>query len=222
MQLLECKHTVHIQVVQITWLVGACCAAGATSSKRGGVSRLPTVQAQCRLVLRPTGGQGSLAALSQHSQSSHSLNGRCSKRQQQQLGAVQQSTAACFGASCLASAVLHHAVRVLVLQTAYKDGSSQLHLTTLALKPPPQPAGNGNFDHIGDKVPLPPVIHLNDGVYEVGRTSPADIRLEVPTVSSRHALLRVGEGAGVARGGGGVERRGACWEGRAQLGRSCV
>lgn len=35
------------------------------------------------------------------------------------------------------------------------------------------------------------MIHLNDGVYEVGRTSPADIRLEVPTVSSRHALLRV-------------------------------
>jgi pSer/pThr/pTyr-binding forkhead associated (FHA) protein len=45
-------------------------------------------------------------------------------------------------------------------------------------------------------VALPPVIHLNDGVYEVGRTSPADIRLEVPTVSSRHALLRVGEGEG--------------------------
>lgn len=54
-----------------------------------------------------------------------------------------------------------------------------------------RPTGNGNSDHIGDKVPLPPVIHLNDGVYEVGRTSPADIRLEVPTVSSRHALLRV-------------------------------
>lgn len=54
-----------------------------------------------------------------------------------------------------------------------------------------RPTGNGNSDHIGDKVPLPPVIHLNDGVYEVGRTSPADIRIAVPTVSSRHALLRV-------------------------------
>ena len=54
------------------------------------------------------------------------------------------------------------------------------------------PAGNGNSDHIGDKVALPSVIHLNDGVYEVGRTSPADIRIDVPTVSSRHALLRVG------------------------------
>lgn len=54
-------------------------------------------------------------------------------------------------------------------------------------------AGTGNSDHIGDKVALPPVIHLTDGVYEVGRTSPADIRIQVPTVSSRHALLRVGE-----------------------------
>jgi hypothetical protein len=57
----------------------------------------------------------------------------------------------------------------------------------------PLPAGTGNSDHIGDKIPLPPIIHLNDGVYEVGRTSPADIRIQVPTVSSRHALLRVGE-----------------------------
>lgn len=59
---------------------------------------------------------------------------------------------------------------------------------------PAASTGNGNSDHIGDKVPLPPVIHLNDGVYEVGRTSPADIRIAVPTVSSRHALLRVGKG----------------------------
>ena len=57
----------------------------------------------------------------------------------------------------------------------------------------PPCTGNGSYEHIGDKVSLPAVIHLNDGVYEVGRTSPADIRIEVPTVSSRHALLRVGE-----------------------------
>lgn len=73
------------------------------------------------------------------------------------------------------------------------------HLTTRYLGGicPCVHAGNGNSDHIGDKIPLPPVIHLNDGVYEVGRTSPADIRIEVPTVSSRHALLRVGK---LARG----------------------
>lgn len=66
---------------------------------------------------------------------------------------------------------------------------------------PAASTGNGNSDHIGDKVALPPVIHLNDGVYEVGRTSPADIRIAVPTVSSRHALLRVGEGWGGGQGG---------------------
>lgn len=54
-----------------------------------------------------------------------------------------------------------------------------------------QPTGNGSSDHIGDKVPLPPSIPLDIGVYEVGRSSPADIRIDVPTVSSRHALLRV-------------------------------
>lgn len=82
--------------------------------------------------------------------------------------------------------------------------SPHLHSPACILTPPCT-AGNGNSDHIGDKVALPPVIHLNDGVYEVGRTSPADIRLEVPTVSSRHALLRVGE---VAEGVSCHSRRG--------------
>lgn len=57
------------------------------------------------------------------------------------------------------------------------------------------PAGNGKWEHIGDKVPLPEAIPLKDGVYEVGRSEPADIVLNIPTVSGRHALLRVGESA---------------------------
>jgi hypothetical protein len=54
-------------------------------------------------------------------------------------------------------------------------------------------AGNGSFEHIGDEVPAPQAIPLKEGVFEVGRTSPADIQIPIPTVSSRHALLRVGE-----------------------------
>jgi pSer/pThr/pTyr-binding forkhead associated (FHA) protein len=54
-------------------------------------------------------------------------------------------------------------------------------------------AGNGSFEHIGDEVPLPQAIPLKEGVFEVGRASPADIQIPIPTVSSRHALLRVGE-----------------------------
>jgi len=53
------------------------------------------------------------------------------------------------------------------------------------------PIGNGNWEHIGDKVPLPEPIPLKQGVYEVGRAAPADIVLRIPTVSTRHALLRV-------------------------------
>lgn len=54
-------------------------------------------------------------------------------------------------------------------------------------------SGTGACDHIGEKVSLPTPIPLNDGVFEVGRTEPADIVLKIPTVSSRHALLRVGK-----------------------------
>lgn len=63
------------------------------------------------------------------------------------------------------------------------------------------PTGSGSRDHIpGDaKIPPPAPIPLKDGVYEVGRSAPADILLPIPTVSTRHALLRVGEQTG-ARG----------------------
>lgn len=53
------------------------------------------------------------------------------------------------------------------------------------------PTGNGAWDHIGEKVAMPQPIELKDGVYEVGRAEPADILIQIPTVSSRHALLRV-------------------------------
>lgn len=55
-----------------------------------------------------------------------------------------------------------------------------------------RPTGDGSSEHIGKELPAPAAIPLKEGVYEVGRSSPADIQIPVPTVSSRHALLRVG------------------------------
>ena len=43
---------------------------------------------------------------------------------------------------------------------------------------------------------LPGEIELQDGVYEVGREEPADVVIPVPTVSGRHALLRISKSGG--------------------------
>lgn len=54
------------------------------------------------------------------------------------------------------------------------------------------PTGDGSCDHLDDQsVPLPKEIELKNGLYEVGRESPADIVVAVPTVSTRHAMLRL-------------------------------
>jgi len=52
--------------------------------------------------------------------------------------------------------------------------------------------GDKATQHIGGGVP--PVVsevNLISGVYEVGREKPADIVIPVPTVSARHALIRI-------------------------------
>lgn len=41
-------------------------------------------------------------------------------------------------------------------------------------------------------MPLPGEIVLREGLYELGREEPADVIVAVPTVSTRHAMLRVG------------------------------
>jgi hypothetical protein len=62
-----------------------------------------------------------------------------------------------------------------------------------------RPTGTGSCEHIGEKLPLPPPIPLAEGtVYEVGRAEPSDIVLRIPTVSTRHALLRVDGGGRVS------------------------
>ena len=52
-------------------------------------------------------------------------------------------------------------------------------------------AGDGSTKHLDEAVDLPGDIELQDGVYEVGREEPADVVIPVPTVSGRHALLRI-------------------------------
>jgi hypothetical protein len=52
-------------------------------------------------------------------------------------------------------------------------------------------AGDGSTNHLEQSVPLPGELELKDGVFEVGREEPADIVIPVPTVSGRHALLRI-------------------------------
>ena len=52
-------------------------------------------------------------------------------------------------------------------------------------------AGDGSTHHLDQAVDLPGEIELQDGVYEVGREEPADVVIPVPTVSGRHALLRI-------------------------------
>jgi pSer/pThr/pTyr-binding forkhead associated (FHA) protein len=54
------------------------------------------------------------------------------------------------------------------------------------------PTGPGTTDHLDDDVAAPGAISLNQGLYEVGRAPPADIVIAIPTVSTRHATLRVG------------------------------
>jgi hypothetical protein len=53
--------------------------------------------------------------------------------------------------------------------------------------------GDGSQDHLDEPAPAPGPVQLKDGVFEVGRAEPADILIAIPTVSTRHALLRVGE-----------------------------
>lgn len=53
------------------------------------------------------------------------------------------------------------------------------------------PTGDGTTDHLGMKVEIPGSLTLNDGINEVGREQPADLIVPVPTVSGRHAIIKV-------------------------------
>ena len=58
-----------------------------------------------------------------------------------------------------------------------------------------QPVGDGSTGHIKGSMDLEPApaIVLPEGIYELGRVEPADIVVPLPTVSGRHAMLRVEE-----------------------------
>lgn len=49
------------------------------------------------------------------------------------------------------------------------------------------------MDHLENEVPPPKEIPLLDGQFEVGREDSAQLTIRLPTVSARHAMLRVGE-----------------------------
>eukprot|EP00892_Ulva_mutabilis_P009914 jgi/Ulvmu1/7295/UM035_0084.1 len=55
------------------------------------------------------------------------------------------------------------------------------------------PCGDGDTQHLGDSVPdqQAPKIDLAEGLFEVGRMQPADIVIPIPSVSGRHAMIRV-------------------------------
>ena len=48
------------------------------------------------------------------------------------------------------------------------------------------------MDHLDNEVPTPQEIPLSDGQFEVGREDSAQLPVRLPTVSARHAMLRIG------------------------------
>lgn len=53
------------------------------------------------------------------------------------------------------------------------------------------PTGDGSTGHLGMDVTMPSSFELKEGTLELGRDVPADLIVPVPTVSSRHAILKV-------------------------------
>lgn len=53
-------------------------------------------------------------------------------------------------------------------------------------------AGDGSVEHLDKSVELPGMLELKEGVYTLGRSEPADLVIAVPTVSAKHAELKVG------------------------------
>jgi len=63
-----------------------------------------------------------------------------------------------------------------------------------------KPTGDGDASHIDPSSPLSAasLLELKEGsIYELGRQEPADLIVPVPTVSARHALVRVEEDGSV-------------------------
>jgi hypothetical protein len=58
---------------------------------------------------------------------------------------------------------------------------------------PPSCAGDGSVDHLDESVEQPGMLELKEGTYTLGRSAPADLVIGVPTVSAKHAELKVGE-----------------------------
>ncbi|DBB17695.1 hypothetical protein WJX82_002699 [Trebouxia sp. C0006] len=104
-----------------------------------------------------------------------------------QIASLQ--TAGPRGVQAFAGTALHAGVRQLVsARSPRRTRASLLTLSAFVLVP----TGDGSCDHLDDQsISLPSEIVLTSGLFEVGRESPADIVVAVPTVSTRHAMLRL-------------------------------
>lgn len=58
-----------------------------------------------------------------------------------------------------------------------------------------EPCGDLDKSHIQnpEDVPAPTPIKLKEGLFEVGRVESADLVVQIPTVSARHAMIRVSD-----------------------------
>jgi pSer/pThr/pTyr-binding forkhead associated (FHA) protein len=56
------------------------------------------------------------------------------------------------------------------------------------------PTGDGSVEHLDKAVELPGMLELKEGTYTLGRSEPADLVIAVPTVSAKHAELKVAGG----------------------------
>lgn len=58
-----------------------------------------------------------------------------------------------------------------------------------------EPCGDGDTSHLvsADNLASIPALDLNPGLYELGRVDTADLIVPLPTVSARHAVVRVEE-----------------------------
>lgn len=49
------------------------------------------------------------------------------------------------------------------------------------------------MDHLDESVQVPGMLELKEGTHTLGRAAPADLVIGVPTVSAKHAEIKVGE-----------------------------
>lgn len=77
---------------------------------------------------------------------------------------------------------------------ARQQRAGRRHVVVAANRLVLEPCGSGSTEHLNlADIPLPGPLELADGaMMELGREEPADLIVPLPTVSARHAILKVG------------------------------